>query len=170
MELMPQRERSMRPACLVKHATWLPADSSHWSRAGAAWTAGESGRVRRIVGRASRSVLTATRRPLASPRSDGVGGPSDADDIGDHWDGPRARAEHDPEAYEAEADGGEPRGDGYDEGYDHGRYDAAGVRGDQSEYDDGDADDPEQYEQWYYEEFYGDAEDLGGEPWSGAAV
>ena len=169
MELMPQRERSMRPACLVTHATWLPADSSHWSRAGAAWTAGESGRVRRIVGRASRSVLTATRRPLVSPRSDGVGGPSDADDIGDHWDGPRARAEHDPEAYEAEADGGEPRGDGYDEGYDHGRYDAAGDRGDQSEYDDGDAHGPERYEQWYYEEFYGDAEDMGGEPWSGAA-
>ena len=85
------------------------------------------------------------------------------------WAGPRARAEHDLEAYEAEADGGEPRGDGYNEGYDHGRCDAAGVRDDQSEYGDGDAGDPERYEQWYYEEFYGDAEDHGGgEPWSGA--
>ena len=111
-----------------------------------------------------------TRPALASPRSDGIDGPSDDDDSSVHWAGPRARAEHDPEAYEAEADDGAPRGDGYDEGYDHGRYDAAGVRGDQSEYDDGDADDPERYEQWYYEEFYGDAEDMGDEPWSGAAA
>ena len=169
MELLPQRERSMRPACLVKHATWLPADSTHWSRAGAAWTASEGERVRRMVGRASRSVLTATRRPLASPPSAGVDGQSDDGDSGIHWAGPRARVGHDPEAYEAEADDGAPRGDGYDEGYDHGRCDAAGDRGDQSEYDDGDADGPERYEQWYYEEFYGDAEDMGGEPWSGAA-
>ena len=85
------------------------------------------------------------------------------------WAGPCARAEHDLEAHEAEADGGEPRGDVYNEGYDHGRCDAAGVRDDQSEYGDGDAGDPERYEQWYYEEFYGDAEDHGGgEPWSGA--
>ena len=37
-----------------------------------------------------------------------------------------------------------------------------------SEYDDGGEDDLERYEQWYYDEFYGDAEDQGGEPWSGA--
>ena len=104
--------------------------------------------------------------------------------------GPSARAAPDLEAYEAESDDGGHRGDGYDQGYDHGRcrgsgcdnggryecyedgyqagYDAAGVRDDQSEYGDGDAGDPERYEQWYCEEFYGNAEGYNGEPWSGA--
>ena len=104
--------------------------------------------------------------------------------------GPSARGPPDLEAYEAESDGGEHRGDRYNQGYDHGRcrgsgcddggryeryeygyqagYDAANVRDNQSEYGDDDADDPERYVQWYYEEFYGDAEDHGGEPWSGA--
>ena len=90
-----------------------------------------------------------------------------------------ARAEPALEACEAEADDGGHRGDGYSQGYDHGRcrgtdcddggryaryeegyhagYDASqpvyDVQDDLSEYDGGDENDPERYKQWYYNEF-----------------
>ena len=141
-------------------------------------------------------IFTATTHPHSPPRlsawpsSAGTDGRWDGDG-GGRADPGAARAEPDLESYEAEAEGGGQRGDGYDQGYDHGHcrgsgcddggryeryedgyragYDEAGVRDDQSEYDDGDADDPG-YERWYYEESYGDAEDHGGGPWSGAAA
>ena len=190
MELFLPHERSLQPACHVKRATWLPAGCTHWSRDGADMCPSQSERMRKIVGPALPSKRPSTRRPLAWPTrsDDGADGGWGDDDGGGRSAGRSAR---DLEAYEAEADGGEQRGDGYDQGYDHGRcrgsgcddggryeryedgyragYDEAGIQDDQSECGDGGADDPG-YEEWYYGESYGDAEDHGGEPWSGAAA
>ena len=190
MELFLPQAARVRPACLVKNATWLPADSTHWSRNGAALTASEHEHMQGMVEPAMPSTRPTMRYPLAWPSSAGTDGRWDGGGGGRANPG-AARAEPDLEAYEAEADGGGQRGDGYDQGYDHGRcrgsgcddggryeryedgyragYDEAGIQDDQSECDDGGADDPG-YEEWYYGESYGDAEDHSGEPWSGAAA